>query len=232
MEQVREIALLNDRGAMDAAAFEFAVEAIRIQLVRDFLPAWQGYLPVKRPLEVCGYTGSKDLAPGSFAPIQIVGTMDAGILGDHGGIEVTGSAWGRSLPDSMVMSHEALELAGDPFGNRWVRLPNGLVTALEVCDAVENDHYTITATIGRASRDVEVSNFVYPAFFGEGVGQLDHLGLCAEPGDNRGYLIVQADGGSTINVFAATASAEYRARVAAKLSRVSRTARRHRRGPP
>ena len=127
------------------------------------------------------------------------------------------------------MSHEALELACDPYGDRWVRLPSGLVTALEVADAVEEDRYVIRATVGGASRDVWVSNFVHPAWFGEGVGQLDHMGLCKAPGDNRGYLIIQQDDGSIVNVFAPHASADYQARVNAKLGDArSRTAYRHR----
>ncbi len=228
---VREIAFING-GAMDPADFAFAIEAIRIQLHRDFLPAWQDYLPVKRPIDVMGYSSSKDLAPGSFAPIQIVTALDnPEWLGDHGGLEVSDTAWGRSMPQSTVMSHEAVELAGDPFGNRWVRLPSGLVTALEVADGVENDHYAITATIGGQSRDVWVSNFVHPAYFGEGAGQFDHMGLCTEPGENRGYLITQLDDGTVVNVFAAHASEAYRKGVELKLNRTrSRTFWRHNTG--
>ncbi len=229
MEMVREIAFVNGVGAMDPTDFAFAVEAIRVQLREHFLPAWQHLLPVKRPLEVCGYTRTTDLAPGSFAPILILPSLDkADVLGDHGGFEVSDSAWGRSLPDSTVMSHEAMELAGDPFGNRWIALPSGVVTALEVCDGVENDHYAIRASIGGQSRDVWVSNFVHPAYFGEGVGQFDHMGLCTGPGDNRGYLVTQQDDGSTINVFAAHAAEAYRKGVEAKLNRTrSRTFWRH-----
>ncbi len=227
METVREIAFLNDRSAMAPDDFAFAVEAMRIQLLEHFLPVWMDYLPVKRPFEVVGYTDSKDLVPGSFAPIQIVRTMDPGILGDHGGIEALDSAWGRSLPDSTVMSHEGVELAGDPYGNRWVRLPGGTIVALEDADPVENDHYPIVATIDRSSREVWVSNFVHPAWYGEGVGQLDHMGLCTKPGENRGYLIELQPDGSTVNVFAASAGPAYRERVNAKLARASRTSKRH-----
>ncbi len=227
METVREIAFLNDRGAMRPDDFAFAVEAIRIQLLRDFLPVWQEYLPVKRPFEVVGYTDSKDLVPGSFAPIQMVRSLEPDRLGDHGGIEATDSAWGRSLARSPVMSHEGIELAGDPYGNRWIRLPSGIVVALEDADPVENDYYPITASIGHASREVFVSNFVHPAWYGEGVGQLDHMGLCTAPGDNRGYLIELQPDGSTVNVFAASAGPAYREHVDAKLARASRTSKRH-----
>jgi len=228
METVREIAFLCRPGRFaDPTGFAFAVEAIRIQYERDFYPAWANYVPVKRPCTVVGYTDSTNLAPGSFAPIEIVASLEPQILGDHGGIEASDSAWGRSLPDSTVMSHEAMELAGDPFGDRWIRLPDGRIVALETADPVENDHYAITATIGGASREVWVSNFVYPAWFSEGLGQLDHMGLCTAPGDNRGYIVEQLADGSSVNVFASTAGPAYREHVNAKLARASRTFKRH-----
>lgn len=227
MEMVREIAVICPPGMWDPASFAFAVEAARIQLREHFLPAWGDYLPNKGPLEVVAYADSTNLAPTSFYPIEIVRQID-GALGDHGGIALLDSAWGRSRPESTVLTHEILELAGDRFGDRWVRLPSGLVVALEVGDPVENDYYAITATIGGATRDVWVSNFVQPAWFGEGVGQLDHMGLCKFPGDNRGYMIVQEPDGSTINVFASHAGQDYQARVCAKVCEPrSRTAYRH-----
>jgi hypothetical protein len=230
MDMVREVAFLNDRGLMKPDDFAFAVEALRIQVERDFLPLWQDYLPVKRPVEVVGYSNSDNLSAGSFAPIQIVPSLETpGYLGDHGGLALPDLAWGRSQPIPTVMGHEALELIGDPYGDRWVRMASGIVTALEVCDAVENDHYTIAATIGRVTRDVEVSNFVCPAWFGEGVGRLDFMGTCTEPGDySHGYIIVENDDGSTSNVFGSKASVEYIAAVTVKKAdERSRTAYRH-----
>jgi len=225
----REIAFVNANGRMSPADFAFAVRALRIQFFRDFLPAWEPYLPVKRPMEVTGYNSTRDLAPGSFAPIEIVGALDRpGVLGDHGGFEVSDSAWGRSLPDSKVMSHEMTELAGDPFGNRWVRMPSGMVVALEVADPVENDSYEIEVTIAGETRSVPVSNFVYPAWFSEGAGRLDHMGTCTQVGENRGYLILEHEDGTTENVFASRMGADDRARVQAKLGDArTRTRQRH-----
>lgn len=220
MEMVREVALVNAVGAQDPADFAFAVEAIRIQVERDFMPVWREYLSVRRAVSVVGYSDTKDLAPGSFAPILVVPSLGGDRwLGDHGGLELADLAWGRSQPISTVESHEVLELIGNPYGNRWVRLPSGMVVAAEYCDPTENDHYTITATVGGQSRDVEVSNFAYPAWFGQGDGPFDHMGLCARAEDySRGYVIAENDDGTTTNVFGALATAEYRARVNAKLA--------------
>lgn len=228
MSQVTEIALVNAAGAQDPDDFAFAAEACRIQLQQHFLPAWDGYLPDEIPMTVVGYSSTRDLKPGSFWGIEVLASLDSpGVRGDHGGLRAAGKAWGRSLPDSVVESHEVLEAALDHYSDRWIRLPDGTVTALEACDAVEEDSYPIAVTIGGVTRDVQVSNFLYPAWFGEGVGKLDHMGLCRSPGENRGYLIVQLDDGQTVNVFADRASGEYRAKVIAKLRHETRTAARH-----
>lgn len=228
MNQVTEIALVNAAGAQDPAGFAFAAEACRIQLVEHFLPAWRGHLPDDRPMTVVGYSSTRDLKPGTFWGVEVLSSMDdPGVRGDHGGLRAAGEAWGRSLPDSVVMSHEVLEMALDHFADRWIPLPDGRVIAFECADPVEHDTYSIAATVGGVTRDVLVSNFVCPAWLGEGIGKLDYMGLCKAPGDNRGYMIERLTDGQIVNVFAATATPEYRAKVNAKLGRSSRTAARH-----
>ena len=130
---------------------------------------------------------------------------DPGVLGDHGGIAALDQAFGRTLPDPTVATHEALEMRADWFGNRWVRLPSGIIVALEVCDPVENDTYLIEATVGGQTRQVPVQNFVTPLWFGSNNytgAKFDFMGLCTAPGENRGYLIVENADGTTSNVFA------------------------------
>lgn len=58
---------------------------------------------------------------------------------------------------SVTLSHEVLELVGDPAANGWHDGPDGYDYARELCDAVEGDSYEIDG--------VSVSNFLYPAFF-------------------------------------------------------------------
>lgn len=205
MANAKEICLINAAGAWDPADFAFAAEAAQIQLKRDFEPAWRGFLPQPdEEMVVVGYTRTEDMAPGSFFAIEVLAALDdPGTLGDHGGIAELDQAFGRTLPDSTVATHEVLEMRADRYGDRWVRLPSGIVCALEVADPVEDDTYEIEATVGHVTRSVKVSNFVYPAWFGEGAGQkYDHMGLCKSPGENRGYLIVENADGTTSNVFA------------------------------
>lgn len=205
MTDAKEIALVNAAGAWDPADFAFAAEAAQIQLVRDFEPAWRGFLPQPdEEMVVVGYTRTDDMAPGSFFAIEVLAALDdPGVLGDHSGIAELDQAFGRTLPDSTVASHEVLEMRADRYADRWVRLPSGIVVALEVCDPTENDTYEIAVTIAGQTRQVAVQNFVYPAWFGEDAGEkYDHMGLCKAPGENRGYLIVENADGTTSNVFA------------------------------
>lgn len=230
MTTLREIALVNEAGAQDPADFAFAAEACRVQLEQHFLPMWGSLLPDNCPMTVVGYSRTTDLKPGTYWGIQVLHSLDdPSVYGDHGGLRGANMAWGRSLARTTTQSHEVLEMAGDHFADRWAPLPDGRVVAFEHCDAVELDHYPLTVTIpGVGSRVVMVSNFVGPAWYGEGVGMLDYMGLCRAPGENRGYIIERRPDGSTVNVFADSTTPEYRASVNAKMAYASRTAHRHR----
>lgn len=77
---------------------------------------------------------------------------------------------------SVTLSHELLELVGDPSVNLWADGPDGYAYALELCDAVEGDSYAIDG--------ISVSNFVTPAFFdplAEPGSRLDYLGKLGLP---------------------------------------------------
>jgi len=60
-------------------------------------------------------------------------------------------------PWSVTCSHELLETLKDPEISLCAQGPDGQIWAYEVCDAVEQDHYTLLG--------VEVSNWVTPCYF-------------------------------------------------------------------
>jgi hypothetical protein len=63
---------------------------------------------------------------------------------------------------SVTLSHEVLELAGNPNVNKWFDMPGGKKsTAGELCDAVEGDSYPKSVN----GTDVYVSNFLWPEWF-------------------------------------------------------------------
>lgn len=90
---------------------------------------------------------------------------------------------------SVTLSHEALELVGDPELNLLVRGPHPTAKRevfhwFEMCDAVQNESYTIDG--------ISVSNFVLPLYFTSGDelgGRNDFLGTktgttAAKPGQS------------------------------------------------
>jgi hypothetical protein len=213
-----EISFIN-RSSMSEPDFAYAIRACHDQMVDDFMPAWRGRLdgPDQQIWPCVGYLSVDGLRPGSYCPIGVLDEIGKdGSLGYHDYIL---GAYGRSLPLVETFSHEALELRADPFVNLWVPMPNsnGRQVALEVGDPVQNDSYTKKITIAGLSRDVPVSNFVYPSWFDpNGKPPFDHMRLCTRPFENRGYLIVKEPDEGVSFVFAKTVERAGRARYAAK----------------
>lgn len=166
-------------GAVSSGWLAEVAEAITIQLSRDFAPVW-GVGGVSRivaggPIPPDGYVFAivDDLpeAPGAIAYHSV----------DGKGVPVAYLALNtcQTLADvSSAISHEVLETAGDPGANRWADGGDGYEYALELCDAVESNLYTITTTNGV---EVSVSDFLLPPFFGGQNGCLDFMGVCPAP---------------------------------------------------
>lgn len=88
---------------------------------------------------------------------------------------------------SSVLSHEVLETLADPFCNLYSDSFQGFMVAVEICDPVEADTYTIgvqrhPGQLGNVP--VVVSNFVYPEWFDATAStgeKYDYLGKCKAP---------------------------------------------------
>jgi hypothetical protein len=65
----------------------------------------------------------------------------------------SGSSW------TVTLSHELLEMLGDPWINWCAEASDGKIYALEVCDAVEADE------LGYQINGVLVSDFITPSWF-------------------------------------------------------------------
>lgn len=151
----------------------------------------------------------------------------AGALGYHD-VDPAGRAYGKvfardcqnnGVSVSSCLSHETLELCGDPDCNGWSKVaPDGYQYALELCDAVEADSYRID--------NIDVSNFVLPAFFaqssGGGFDYLNNLTHAFQTGVG-GYQIRRNAQGAVSQVYG-DMRAEWRA--AGKAHAASRTSRR------
>lgn len=86
------------------------------------------------------------------------------------------------VPWTVTASHELLETLVDPETNLAFLGHDGSFWAGEVCDAVEQDQYSIGTT---DENEVMVSNFVLPSYFSPPMfwanNKLDYLGLCKSP---------------------------------------------------
>jgi hypothetical protein len=164
------VVVYNDRssGEQDTDVEKIAA-AMQSQIDTDFGPAW--------------HTGAKiDFVPSSGSPptgVWVVAVLDnsdqAGALGYHDltpdGLPLgkvfagTDRQYGQKV--SVTVSHEVLEMLGDPWINLAAQSDDGKFYASEACDAVEADN------LGYPVDGVTMSDFVTPHWFGHGAGPVD-----------------------------------------------------------
>jgi len=155
------IAITNASTCLSDAQVQSVIPSLQRQVTRDFNAYWNidcslTFLSKKEPLTAGWW--------------QIVITDDpdqAGALGYHE-LASTGAPLGKVFAaldiDSgsswtVTLSHELLEMLGDPWINWCAESPDGRLFALEVCDAVEADH------LGYEIDGVTVSDFITPSWF-------------------------------------------------------------------
>jgi hypothetical protein len=190
--------------SLTAPALGEILAAIGRQLSEDYPAFCQ-----EGPVEIAAYAQLQDV-PSDVSVLVILDTSDqAGALGYHD-TTPDGRPYGKvflepiltnggsfktgSLSLSVTLSHEALEMAGDPYANWWADGPNQ-EHALELCDPVEGDSYDIDG--------VSVSNFVGPRWFSNGPGPYDKMGTLTAPWTMSagGYMIVRDRGTVVRQVF-------------------------------
>src|ERR1043165_7657635 len=142
------------------------VDALQIQINRDFGPIWEAGLTTKLNFisKASGKKGGSTTRWLTFLDNSDV----AGALGYHD-LTSSGRPLGKvfvktNMDDgaswTVAASHELLEMTADPEINWSAQNPkDGKFYALEVGDPVEADNY------GYEINGIKVSNFVYPAYF-------------------------------------------------------------------
>lgn len=201
-----KIGIVNASTRVSDADARAMTSAIAVQVRRDYAPAWGRHAPT-----VTFHPNRAEVHPSAFLVVILDDPDAADALGYHdeegdrpygkvfaapvldGGGTVLGSA------DSVsgVLSHEVLELAGDPVVNRWADTRKaGEQTAEELCDAVQDGGYPIPV----GGKDVFVSNFLLPAWFDREAPdgtRVDFLGTLKAPFTRTagGYMIVRTAGG-------------------------------------
>lgn len=172
--------------------------ACQIQLYRDYAPLHQS-----AGCDVHVAASTADVPPNGCIITIADKAAEEGALGDHE-TDAAGRPQGRiflapilvnggtltqgALSLSCVISHEILEMIGDPYIVDWSDTLKGYDYAKELADPVEADSYSIDG--------VSVSNFVGPRYFSAGPGPYDFLGTLTAPFSiaQGGYAIKRAFG--------------------------------------
>jgi hypothetical protein len=159
------IAILNRSTVVTDIEVTKAIAALQVQVDRDFAPIWElganlTFVAMNNPIPANAWT------------IYILDHSDQqGALGYHD-LTNTDLPVGKvfaaddkkyNLSWTVTLSHELLEMLLDPYISDSVFVQQtdttGVLFALEVCDAVEDDSFAYTIN------GVLVSDFVYPAWF-------------------------------------------------------------------
>ena len=190
------IAIVNASTLVSSDEAQAMTAAVNEQANGDFCLEW-----ARKPVTVT-FCADPSAVPEGADVITLVDTVEdapAGVLGYH--TEDQKGQWGivATKPEldagaqvltgdwavSSVLSHEVLELIGDPSCSFWGAAGNAMY-CLEVCDPVEAPTYEVNG--------VAVSNFITPAWFDPRAPEgstFDHLGLLKEPFSilSGGYVV-------------------------------------------
>ena len=183
-----EITIVNASSILGDDMIAACVPAIEAQANEDVCPAWR-IEPVK--LTFAGKT-----APDGSWPLYVMDhSDDPGALGYH--LDSQGRIEGKVFAADCLrygaswtvdLTHELIEMLGDPLTTTTMPLPDGRVTIRELCDAVEDE------SVAYLKRGVLVTDFVLPAYFQPGsTGPWDFEGHLKGPAPTLtagGYLSI------------------------------------------
>lgn len=203
---------------IDPVTQAFLVEAWDRQS-EEFCAAWDiSYVPVVLYSDI----PQDEVASGEIRIMTVQDTMDVpGAEGYH--TDELGLIFARILSDNDADSgsHECCEENADPDCSQYVPIPNtSNELALEVSDPVQALNYLQDATVGDETRQVPVSDFVYPSYFDpNGQPPFDKMEKLTAPFTMApgGYQIILDASGGTEDVFAKVVyTADERGRMAAE----------------
>lgn len=183
------------------------VEAVGIQVADHFCPAWG-----MSPLPVIEVPDGSPVPMGS-ALVYLVDELDrvpgalgwhheekegffCGFVNVHAILTLGGTLNQGADSVSQALSHEVLELLGNPSVNRWADTMDGRQFSMEVCDPVDGDAYGIDVR----GESVSVGDFVHPAWFdafAPSGSWFDQMQLLSAPFTHRetGYVVVRDHSG-------------------------------------
>lgn len=180
------IAVMNRSTVVDDDEGHAVAHSVHKQIREDYAKAWG------TSAHIDYYPKDKEPPTGHWQVVVLDNSDEANALGYHdltvsqrplgkvfaGTDKQVGALW------SVTLSHEVLEMLGDPDINDLSPDNRGRIFAKENCDAVEADD------LGYDLDGQRVSNFVYPAWFSPSAEGQQQIGL-AQQGvtfDHKGLL--------------------------------------------
>jgi hypothetical protein len=178
---VTDIVIVNRSTVLTDAEIEKAMPAFQDQVTHDWLPHWPGRGATLH------FAGKDAAVPKGMWPLYVLDHTDvpgAGGYHDDDNNLPQGKVFAADAMEygehwTVDLSHELLEMLGDPTTNTIIAIPRSPLHCLqEVCDAVEADQY------GYERDGVLLSDFVLPGYF------TGHLGTNEPPHayDFKGHL--------------------------------------------
>jgi hypothetical protein len=163
----RHISVVDHSSKIAADDIAFHIEAVNIQIRKHAAPLWDGEPPG------VSFVGPSKVIPSNPAIEALLGYVnddgDADAAGYHsqiGNIVYGLIDVGQSDEPSVTHSHEALEMYANARLNRKVPGPKNRSYYVELCDPTQRQTYKISVTLFGKTREIEVSDFVLPKWFG------------------------------------------------------------------
>ena len=153
-----EIVIVNKCTVLTDADIQAVIPAVQAQVTGDFAPIWGASATLQ-------FLGKGKHVPANIWPLYVMDhTNTPGALGYHQDSHgrVSGRVFAADDQEYGVswtvdLTHELLEMLGDPTTNTLIKLPDGKECLQEVCDAVEDD------AVAYEKGGVLVSDFVLPS---------------------------------------------------------------------
>lgn len=180
------IAIINESTVLQDSAILEAIPDLQVQISRDFAPRWGAdatlvfvpkgqkpdlshwWLTILDDSDQAGALGYHDLTDGGLPLAKVFAKSDV----------QDGLSW------TVTISHELLEMLGDPYINECTQ-EGQVFYAKEACDACEQDSF------GYMIDKTKVSDFVFPSWFcSSAPGPYDFTGCISAPLQLRegGYI--------------------------------------------
>ena len=246
MPVINSIAVVNQSKRITDDEARIMVACVNRQIYQDLDKAWDtgpvlmslyptlDEIPKDRTVGIIVITDKPDQADvlgwhSENRQGQAIGFVFISPVLDNGGVALQDPLNPQTPTCSSVLSHEALEMIGNPSINKWADGPEidqGSCYSYEFCDPCEAQQYKIEIeNVGTAM----VSNFVWPAWFDSSTPngeQVDQMNMCPGPFGLApgGYFVVRYSPGTEEQVFGAGERRPWRNHVPNKDSRTGRMA--------